>query len=578
MTVLLRNMHPGKCRTVLDRILGKLATTQASASTRRFLRAARLATSTQDALLADLIRRGRDSDFGREHHFAATRSYADFRANVPIRTYDGLSPYIDRLLRGQTTALLPAGERILMFALTSGTTAEPKYIPITPRVLAESRRGWNIWGVKAVFDHPGSLLRPIVQVTSPMNDHAAPSGVPCGAITGLLANTQKRLVRRYYTSVPVIAHISDSQAKYYTIMRLAIPRDVAWLVTANPSTLLLLARTADAHRERLIRDINDGTLCAEMPVDMSIREAIAPRLLPDPACARRLERIVAERNALLPKDYWNLTFRAHWCGGTMGLYETQFPAYYGDIPVRDIGLIASEGRMSIPFQDGTAAGILAVTSQFFEFIPASEYGSSRPTVLRNHELTEGEEYFLVLSNAGGLYRYDMGDRVRVTGHIGEAPLIEFLSRDAHTASMAGEKLTEDQVVMAMRRVLQDAGEADDDDAAGGKDAPRIVDFVLSPHWADVPHYRLYVEADDARPLHDLARRFDEALSAVSVEYASKRKTLRLEAVELAALPNGTLADRDRTLRRQRARTSEQFKHQYLLPRPGLDAELHEARA
>jgi len=565
-----RHAHPGKRLTALDRLLGLLATTHASANTRRFMRAARRATATQDALLADLIRRGVDSAFGRDHHFAAIRSYADFQANVPIRTYDDLTPYIDRLLHGETSALLPPGERILMFALTSGTTAEPKYIPVTPRVLADSRRGWNAWGVKAVLDHPGSLLRHIVQVTSPMNDHAAPSGIPCGAITGLLANTQKRLVRRYYTSVPAIARISDSQAKYYTIMRLAIPRDVAWLVTANPSTLLLLARTADAHRERMIRDIHDGTLCDEMSVDASIRQAIATRLAPDPSCARRLERIVAERGALLPKDYWNLTFRAHWCGGTMGLYQTQFPAYFGDIPVRDIGLVASEGRMSIPVEDGTGAGILAVTSQFFEFIPAGEYGTRRPTVLRSNELTRDEDYFLVLTNAGGLYRYDMGDRVRVTGHLGEAPVIEFLSRDAHTASMAGEKLTEDQVVMAMRRVLQGAG--------GDAAPPRFVDFVLSPHWADVPRYRLYVEANDARPLDNLAARFDEALCGVSVEYASKRKTLRLEGVELAELPNGTLADRDRALRRQRAKTSEQFKHQYLLPKPGLDTELDEVLA
>jgi len=572
MTAVPKHAHPGKRLTPLDRVLGKLATTHASANTRRFLKAARRATATQDALLAELIRRGSKSDFGRDHHFATIRSFADFQANVPIRTYDDLKPYIDRLLRGETTALLPAGERILMFALTSGTTAEPKYIPVTPRVLADSRRGWNAWGVKAVLDHPGSLLRSIVQVTSPMNDHAALSGVPCGAITGLLANTQKRLVRRYYTSVPAIAQIGDPQAKYYTIMRLAIPRDVAWLVTANPSTLLLLARTADAHRERIIRDIRDGTLCAEMRVDASIRAAIANRLSPDPACAKRLERIVADRGSLMPKDYWNLTFRAHWCGGTMGLYETQFPAYYGDVPVRDIGLVASEGRMSIPVEDGTAAGILAVTSQFFEFLPAGEYGTSRPIVLRNDELTEGEEYFLVLTNAGGLYRYDMGDRVRVVGHVGEAPLIEFLSRDAHTSSMAGEKLTEDQVVMAMCRVLDGVDGRRESAAA----SPRFVDFVLSPHWADVPRYRLYVEADDARPLRDLAHRFDEALSDVSVEYASKRKTLRLEAVELAELPNGTLADRDRTLRRQRARTAEQFKHQYLLPKPGLDAELHRA--
>ncbi|MFQ5503071.1 MAG: GH3 auxin-responsive promoter family protein, partial [Phycisphaerae bacterium] len=392
--------------------------------------------------------------------------------------------------------------------------------------------------------------------------------------TGLLAATQKKLVRRFYTAPLAISCIADSRAKYYTIMRLAIPRDVAWIVTANPSTLLLLAKTADENRERIIRDIHDGGLCDEMSVDGDIRSALAPRLVSDPDCARRLERIVAECGALLPRDYWDLGFRAHWCGGTMGLYESQFPRYYGDVPARDIGLIASEGRMSIPVEDGTAEGILDVTSQFFEFIPAGEYGSESPATLRSHELSVGEEYFLVLTNAGGLYRYDLGDRVRVTGWAGAAPLIEFLSRDDHTASMAGEKLTEDQVVMAMRAVLGNVETSkSQEDKTISVEGVSIHRFVLSPRWAEVPRYRLYVEGDAARGVDRLADRLDRALCGINLEYAQKRSTLRLESIELAELPRGALTERERRLRCARSHTAEQFKHQYLLPRPGLDTDL-----
>jgi hypothetical protein len=552
-------------KNLLDRIAGRLAMMHVSNLTRRFFKAAERATTVQDELLAGVLARHADSDFGREHHFDRIRNYADFKANLPIRSYADFAPYIDRLCRGEVKALFHPDERILMFALTSGTTAKPKYIPITPQVLADSRHGWGVWGGKAVLDHPDVFLRHILQVTSPMDDHRTASGVPCGAITGLLASTQKKLVLRYYTSPLAIARIPDALSKYYTIMRLAIPRDVAWVVTANPATLLLLAKTANDRCEQMIRDIRDGTLSKDLPVAADIRAELAPRLRPDPTCARRLETIIARQGAMYPKHYWNLGFRAHWCGGTMGLYESQFPRYYGQVPARDIGLIASEGRMSIPVDDGTASGILAIGSQFFEFIPAEAYdaalGREVPT-LRSHELREGEEYFLVLTNAGGLYRYDMGDRVRVTGRLGQAPLIEFLSRDAHTASMAGEKLTEDQVVMAMRQVCDEGHRP-------------IVDFVLAPRWGEVPRYRLYVEADAARRLDRLHERLDRALGEVNLEYASKRSSLRLEAVELAELPDGALALRDETLRRRRAGTSEQFKHQYLLPRPEMDRDLEQ---
>jgi hypothetical protein len=554
--------------SLIDHFLARFARIHAERTSRRFLRAVADANATQVGLLREIIRAGRASGFGREHHFDRTCDYKHFAANVPIRSYAEISPYVDCVRRGQAQALFHPGERILMFALTSGTTAEPKYIPITPRVLAETRRGWNIWGLKALLDHPACILRHIVQITSPMNDHLAPSGAPCGAITGLLAATQKRLVRKYYTSPLAIAGIADSAAKYYTIMRLAIPKDVAWLVTANPATLLTLARIADEHRESLIRDINDGALDAGLPVEDEIRSALAPHFRPDRQCARRLEEIISRTGTLYPKDYWRLGFVAHWTGGTMGLYRSQFPRFFGDIPARDIGLIASEGRMSIPLDDNTASGVLAVTSQFFEFIPAQEYGTPTPTVLRSGEVIEGEEYFLLLTNFGGLYRYDMGDRVRIVGFRGQAPIIEFLSRDAHTSSLAGEKLTENQVVLSMQRALAVSGTV-------------ITSFVLAPRWpaldaagqcqgAGVPYYRLYLESQ--APPH-LAARLDAALSEVNLEYASKRKSLRLGSVEVAELSAGTLADRDRRLRLLRTRTAEQFKHQYLLPRTGLDADL-----
>jgi GH3 auxin-responsive promoter len=548
---------------LLDKFLAALARLHSRNITRKFFRAVSRATRTQDRVLAEILASASDSDFARAHGLASVRTYRDFADRVPIHSYADLAPHIERVRNGDVRALFSPGERILMFALTSGTTAQPKYIPITKRALADYRAGWNIWGVKAILDHPGCLLRHIVQITSPMNDHSAPSGVPCGAISGLLAATQKKLVRKYYTSPLAIAAISDSAAKYYAIMRLAVPKDVAWLVTANPATLLALARIADEHRESLIRDIHDGTMTSTMTIEPAIRHALAPLMNPNAQRARELEQIVLCTGNLYPKAYWRLGFLAHWTGGTMGLYRSQFPKFFGDTPARDIGLIASEGRMSIPLDDGTAAGVLAVASQFFEFIPASEYGKAKPSTLRSHELTVGEEYFLLLTNFSGLYRYDLGDRVHVTGHMGEAPMIEFLSRDAHTSSMAGEKLTENQVVLAMDKATSE-GES-------------ITNFILAPRWAEVPFYRLYVDAGAVRNAAELAARLDRELCETNIEYDSKRKTLRLGPVEVVALPVNRLADRDRDLRAQRARTAEQFKHQYLLSRPGLDADLDSLR-
>jgi len=549
---------------LLDRLLTRITAITAGRDYSGFVRAAADAPNAQAQILRNHFRRHAQSDFGREHGFNRLADYNEFIRAVPIRDYSGFAPYIDRLRRGETAALLGPRQRLLMFALTSGTTAEPKYIPVTQEFLRAYQHGWRVWGVKTLMDHPGALPRGIVQVTSPMRDHVTESGVPCGAITGLLAASQLPLVRRFYVAPLEVAEIADTVSKYYTIMRLAAPRDVSFLVTANPATILQLARTADAHKETLIRDVRDGTLADEFSIPPHVRRALASRLAPDPEAARRLAQGVERFGALRPRDYWNLAFLAHWTGGTMGLYRRYFPNWFGDIPVRDIGLLASEGRMSIPIEDGAAGGVLDVTSLFFEFIPAEEYGGARPTVLRAHELVVGREYFLLLTNASGLTRYDIGDRVRVTGWFGLAPIVEFLSKGAHTSSLTGEKLTEHQAVAAMQ-LMPTRGQ------------PALDLFVLSPQFAERPFYRLWVDSDllpeavRADP-EGFAGHFDAALGRLNFEYAARRESDRLGPVELEVLPPRFLTDRDAKRRSAAASRAEQFKHQYLIAQTGVDGD------
>lgn len=538
----------------LDRLLLLAAEHHARRTLRRFLADAECAVETQHRVLRQKLARHAESRFGREHRFESISGPQSFAERLPIRTYGDYEPYIEDLRHGRFDSLLGRGQRVLMFALTSGTTRAPKYIPVTQEFLDEYRHGWNAWGLRALLDHPGSFLRHIVQVSSPMSDERTPAGVPAGAITGLMAATQKRLVRKYYTAPLAVAYIPDAEAKYYAIMRLSVPRDVAFLIAANPATLLLLAKTADLHRERLIRDIHDGTLSHEFDIPLEVRAALHDRLTAEPATARRLEGLVDQHGRLRPRDYWNLAFVAHWTGGTMGLYRSRFPEWYGDVPVRDPGLLASEGRMSVPVADNTAEGILDVTSHYFEFIPADEYESTQRRAVGIESVRVGAEYFLVLSTSSGLFRYDIGDRVRVTGFHGRAPLVEFLSKGAHTSSLAGEKLTEHQVVAAMRDV-QSAGVVAADQ------------FVVVPVWADPPRYRLLVEPrPDSQPIDAdrLGRAFDTALAAINLEYAGRRSSQRLGPVEVRQTAPEELTLADSEQRRRNAGRSEQFKHRYLL--------------
>src|SRR4051794_2812120 len=282
-----------------------------------FLRQTSIADEVQRDRLLELVRRNADSQFGRDHHFSEIKNAADFRKRVPIRGYDGHEPYIARVREGETNALFGPGTEVLMFAMTSGTTAKPKTIPVTRESLNNYREGWTIWGIQAFDAHPAIIkngLRPILQLVSNWREQFTPAGIPCGAITGLTAHIQNPLVRTTYCMPPVTMGIKDIESKYYVALRLSAYRDLGATMAANPSTLLGIAKLGDREKETLIRDLRDGTLSSKFDVPPGVRRALRWKVrMKRKETARRLDEIASRTGRLLPKDYWpNLDFLANW--------------------------------------------------------------------------------------------------------------------------------------------------------------------------------------------------------------------------------------------------------------------------
>ncbi len=535
---------------LLLRPAARLGGWHAGRQLRQFLAAHQNSRAVQDALLERLVAMHADTRFGRDHGLARVRGYDDFRRAVPVGDYEAHRPYMDAAYAGDAGALFPAGVAIHLFALTSGTTGQPKRIPVTPESLVHYRRGWNVFGLRFLGDHPAAWLRPILQLTGPAIESYSPAGVPCGSISGLLADTQKRIVRRMYVVPPAVRDLADPVTRLYTTLRLAMPRDVSFITTANPSTIVQLMTLATAHAEPLLRDLRDGTLTPPGELPGPLRQALGPRLKKHPALVARIEAGLARDGELRTGHFWDLAGLMHWTGGTLGLYLPQVQRLTGGVPSRDIGLLASEGRLSVPLDDHTPAGVAEVLGAFLEFIPAEAIGQPDPPTLRSHELTVGEEYFVVLTNFSGLWRYNIHDRIRVTGQLGQSPVFAFLSKGSHTANLTGEKLTEHQAVQAVRQALQ----------ASGVQAGR---FLAQPCFADEPYYCFTLESPAPLPA-GLAGGIDSALQALNIEYASKRSSGRLGPVRLSAAAPADFDRREARLLADRPARATQYKHQYLL--------------
>lgn len=532
---------------LLDHTLARIARWHAGRVYRGFQRGLSHVRAIQQQTLLRALASVRDGEFGRRTKLRSVRTLDDLRAAVPLTTYEDLRPTLERVVAGEIGALFSPGITIRMFATSSGTTAKQKYIPVTDRFIREYRRGWNTFGLKMLSDHPRAILRAILQSSGRHDERITPAGIPAGAITGLLAQMQKGIVRRFYVGSSALARIENPIDRAYCLARFALTRDVAFAVTANPATLIRLAQIVDENAESLIRDIHDGSLDARRVGDPRLHAELSVLLDPMPQRARELQTLHSRAAALRPRDYWKLEFLACWTGGSMGHYLSRLADWYGPIPVRDVGLLASEGRVSIPLADNTPAGALDAQAACFEFIPVEHADDSQPATHAAHELERGREYAVVLTNDAGLVRYRLDDVVRVTDHIAETPVVEFLHRAGRVSSVAGEKLTERQLVEAVRQVCQNLQISE-------------FDFAAEPVWADPPFYRVYAAIPASI---DLARPLDIALSQQNDEYASRRKSLRLNELSVVRLDSTHFLNMDQRLIHQRGSTAEQYKRTYL---------------
>jgi len=543
-------------RKLRERV-GAIPRTTVRREARKSLRAALDCRTSQRRVLKRLLKLNGDSHFSRQHGLDQVDSVAEFRHRLPICDYEYFRPYIQQVQLGRQQALLGSSNPLLMFSLSSGTTGQSKLIPVTRQFLKDYRRGWQTWGIHTLDDHPSINIGKILQYSSDYDQFRTAGGFPCGNISGLVASMQKPIVRTMYTVPHAVAKIHETDPKNYTFLRIALADEhVAMMVTANPGTLLHLAKLADRSKESLIRDIADGTLSCSHLLAESVRRKLVSRLRPHPHRARQLEQLAEREGALRPKDYWPaLAALAVWTGGSARAYLPSLGKQFGEVALRDHGLSASEGRMTVPLRDNQSAGILEVGSHFFEFIPEEEYANPQRTVLEAHELQQDRNYYILLTTSSGLYRYDICDVVRCVGFFGTTPVLEFLHKGANISNLTGEKLTESQIVSAVcasTRGLPLSGEH----------------FAIAPAWGEPPWYEFFIEqSTNLSPelRGRLAGRIDRQLQDLNCEYRDKRNSGRLDPLRCVPIPEGTWASHTRREQKRRGSSPDQYKHTCLVP-------------
>jgi len=535
----------------MSRVGRLLLWVKAPRSLRHFNALCRTPVQAQERLLRQILETNAGTEFGRRHGFGDITSLQQFQERVPISTYEDLEPYIKEEMNGRPNQLTK--EPPVLFTTTSGTTGNRKYIPMTREgKQAKSHLTW-LWFCGLYRDHPGIVGGRILSVVSPEVEGHAPSGVPVGAESGHGYRTMPGPVRSMYTAPYPVFAIEDYEAKYYTLLRLAAGQDISCIATVNPSTIVLLGDRLAQHTEPIIRDVRDGSLSSEFSVPQELRDSL--HLRPDPERAKHLEQAATRGDGMLrPGLAWpKLAAIGCWKGGTVGAYLAKFDTLFPQgPPVRDFGYYATELRGSVPLSDQGDAGVIAVGTNVLEFHPAGEDRTPEGReLLRLEQLEPGQRYFVYVTNASGLYRYDMNDIVEGAGHYGRTPLIRFIQKGKGVVSFTGEKLYEVQVIAAVDQAL-----------ASLRGRYHFIAAVAELVEGTTPRLVFLTEFDDPVADHDgsaLVDRLDAALGAENDEYQTKRRSLRYGAPVIRVVRSGEYDRYRRHMVETGQRADGQFK-------------------
>jgi hypothetical protein len=477
----------------------------------------------QRQVLARLLTANRDTRFGREHGFAMIRDPRSFQARVPVQDYEMLRPFVDEQRRTGAPAL--TSEAPVFYAQTSGTTGKPKYIPVTPSMLAMHRQEQALFSYLQYRACPAAFEGKALGIMGAAVEGRLDSGHVVGSVSGHLYQSLPRTVRARFVVPPEVLGIADYDLKYLVILRLALgePR-VTYVGAPNPSTFLRLLDILNDRRELLLDSLATGRLAGMEGIDLQIRALLARRLTADPDRAAHLRSLPA----LTFANVWPaIRLVTTWTGGSCGIalegVRRRLPR--GAV-VMELGYQSSECRGTIALEAETAGGLPPLHHHFLEFAEQAAWDDGRRECLMLGQLAAGCRYYVLFTTAAGLYRYFMNDLVEVTGFFHRTPLLRFVQKGRGVTSLTGEKLYEAQVLDAVRTAATSHGVT-------------LPFFVLVADEQETA-YHLYAQVDDGGQPDAVAisRVVDGRLGELNIEYQGKRASGRLGPLATSWLKSG----------------------------------------
>jgi hypothetical protein len=416
------------------------------------------AVADQEAILENLIKQARNTAFGKDHGFEKITSYENFKKIVPIRDYEQLKSYIERIKKGEADVLWIG--KPIYFAKTSGTTSGIKYIPISkasiPNHINTARNALLCYmHVSKNYSFINGKL--IFLSGSPVLGETG--GIPTGRLSGIVNHHVPAYLRSNQLPGYETNCIEEWEIKLDKIVDETIHQNMTLISGIPPWVQMYFDRLTERTGKKIKDIFPNFSVMVQGGVNF------------EPYKAKLLDSIGKPIDAI-----------------------ELFPASEGFFAFQD---------------DYREPGLLLNTNSgiFFEFIPAAEIFNDNPTRLSLRDVKVGENYALIISNNAGLWAYNIGDTVKFIS--ANPHKIIVTGRIKHFISAFGEHVIAEEVEYALLKAVNEEG-------------IKIVEFTVAPFISQTKgksYHEWFIEFEN-RPadIASFSKKVDDNLRSKNVYY------------------------------------------------------------
>ena len=433
---------------------------------------------TQEKVFKKLISKAKETAFGKDHHFDKIKTYKDFKDNVPVNDYEGLRPYVDRMVAGEENVLWKG--KPIYYAKTSGTTSGAKYIPITkdsmPTHIKAARNALLLY-IAETNDASFVNGKMIFLQGSPVLEDK--NGVKLGRLSGIVAHYVPQYLLKNRLPSWETNCIEDWDTKVNAVVEETVNEDMT-VISGIPSWVQMY-----------------------------------------------FEKLIEKTGKTITEIFPNFNFFVYG-GVNFEPYKNKFETLIGK-KIDYIELYpASEGFIAYQDSQKEKGMLLQLNGGiFYEFIPATEFFDENPTRISLEDVQLGVNYVIILNTNAGLWGYNIGDTIEFTSLLPYR--IKVTGRIKHFISAFGEHVIGKEVEKALN------------DAIVGTNTT-VSEFTVAPQvnpTEGLPYHEWFIEFEnEPENIEELALKIDASMQEQNIYYFDLIEGKVLKPLEIRKVKKG----------------------------------------